>query len=966
MGKIIETRNLYKNTVNEVTKSIENWTSFLDSSAWNFKYDFDDQILIYAQRPEAKACAEIEEWNKKLKRWIKRGSKGIFVFAKDENSQYPFRIVFDISDTYNSNHTEFKLWSIKPEYEKDIIETLENNFGDLTDTAREKLSYAINVTGDNIVNDNIQDYLEDIKKYKDQLQIEGMPDNFFEDMVRVTVMASVSYMVMTRCGLDPKENMSIQDFQFIKYFKSYECATIIGNAVSDIAEMELRAIARTITELQKSEKNKNHTFEKNENEMYDKNIENNKEEKANEREYRIQANGRLYDTKSSDGERGDSKWKIRQNEIQLPKEPQESRIDNLKYGAEIKSALERNTRNSNNQSGTNSERNGSEGERDRGIESERPIEVGWTYEQLENNSRGNGSQRDNSSLGSYRKENDIGYVVVDEKINQILAKTQYLAKYNKEIIEYFEDEKDIAKRAEFLKSIFNTEYTEIIVDDMRFGYKTFDNGVLFWKDAFLSRTAEILVSWENLTYHYDSMILLHQLKDMINKPKSIDEQTQIINTKETIPVADFEFTQEFIDQYLQEQHQATKFTIYNFFEKSLSDKENAELLKRIYGISGSNYTIKGSGIGYNTDSNGITFQRGYLDKSAREQLFNWNYIQKRINELIKQDRYFSAKDKEDYPKWQEQQEQDRMLKDAEERLANIEDKYELETEIVTPQELPLPLRTEETHYEYHLGDTVYIGADEYEINAINNDTVVLYNPKFPLFTESMDFKEFERKVKENPANDGLKVKNTKENIIEEPKEITAPKETEEILEDKISDINNPIDTIKKSYKVGDIEQNIKPNFVRQSNKIQSFILHPEVAEIDKHNYKITDNELGVGTPREKFARNIEAIKVLKKCEDENRYATKEEQEILSKYVGWGGLPQAFDEKDSSWANEYKELKNILNDEEYKQARSSTLTAFYTPPIVINAIYQAVQNMGLKQANILEPSCRCWKFFRNVT
>ena len=131
MGKIVETRKLYEETINDVTQSVEKWQSFLDSSSWNFKYDFDDQILIYAQRPNARACASIEEWNKKLRRWIKKGSNGIFVQSKDENSKYPFRIVFDISDTYNARRTDYKLWEIKPEYEKEIIDTLESNFGEI-------------------------------------------------------------------------------------------------------------------------------------------------------------------------------------------------------------------------------------------------------------------------------------------------------------------------------------------------------------------------------------------------------------------------------------------------------------------------------------------------------------------------------------------------------------------------------------------------------------------------------------------------------------------------------------------------------------------------------------------------------------------------------------------------------------------------------------------------------------------
>lgn len=138
-------------------------------------------------------------------------------------------------------------------------------------------------------------------------------------------------------------------------------------------------------------------------------------------------------------------------------------------------------------------------------------------------------------------------------------------------------------------------------------------------------------------------------------------------------------------------------------------------------------------------------------------------------------------------------------------------------------------------------------------------------------------------------------------------------------------------------------------------------MHPEIPINERNNFKINNENLGVGTPREKFAKNVAAIQVLKKCENENRYATLEEQEILSNYVGWGGLQQAFDEKDSSWTNEYRILKELLTEDEYKSARESTLTAFYTPPVVINSIYEVLQNMGLKEANVLEPACGTGNF-----
>ena len=940
MGRIVETKELYKYTINEITQNENNWQIFLDSASWNFKYDFDDQILIYAQRPDAKACASMEEWNKKLKRWIKKGTNPIFVFSKEENSQYPFRLVFDKSDTYNYNRTDLKLWSIKPEYEEEIIEALESNFGEIS--SKDSLQQAITLASYNMVVDNIQDYMSSIENHKKGTMLENMTEDELRIAITTTAWASVSYMMMSRCGINPKEHIDMQEFVYISNFNSYEIVTALGSAVSDIAEMGLREIARTVNILQKNEKNKNRIIEKIDKEIY-----------ANEKgkggvdydENRVHGERGLQNPEYNNEDGGDSNREIRESEIQILEGTPESRIDNNEDRGQIERTSYRNTGDSHQESRTDSTRDSETGEDNRGIESTRPDEVGTTNEQLEDDSRGDSLQRDNIRLTEYRKENDIGYVVTDEKINQILATTTYLNKYNREIIAFYNIEKDIPKRAEYIKELFNNEYTEIYVDDNRYGYKKFENGVLFWKDAFLTRTAESFVTWEDLTYHFDSMILLNQLKDKFEPIRSESEQITLIDEQNT-NITDFEFTQEFVDRYLQEQTTDAKYQIYEFFNESLSSKENSEFLKNLYGMGGTSHTIKGSGIGQSYDAKGLKFNRGYLDKSSREQLFKWTYIEKRISELIKNDRYLNSKEMEEYPIWHENKEQQRIqakeLEDAEKRVESLPEKT---------QEDEVP------NYEYHLGDNVFIGADEYYISSIDSGIVTLNDANYPLFSKQMPFDEFERKVQENNANEHL--------IVKKQDKLKELQQDEEIQDNTNVEIDTKTEQIENND-ITSLKEKIEPNIKRTSNRIQDFILHPEVAEINRNNYKITNNDLGVGTPKEKYARNIEAIKTLKKCERENRYATPEEQEILSQYVGWGGLQQAFNKDDTSWSKEYEELKSLLNDEEYEQARGSVLTAFYTPPIVINAIYQALQNMGLKEANILEPSCRCRKLFRNVT
>ena len=1091
MGKIKETRQLYKEVINELSQSAENWRKFLDSSSWNFKYDFDDQILIYAQRPDARACATMQEWNKKVvpHRWVNSGAKPIYVFDKNPYSEYPFKLVFDLSDT--NNNTEYKLWTIKQNYEEDIIESLEANFGDIS--SKENLSQAIISASYNMVVDNIEDYFTSIIKNKKNSMLETISDDEIKTMLITTTWASVSYMMMTRCGINAKEQIQEQELSYIKYFNNQEVLTTLGTSVSDIAEMGLREIARTVANLQKREKLKNCTIEKIDKEMYSNDNEKIKGGNEDGRENRIHETRGLLHAQPSNGEREDTNREIRSDEIQLSKESQKTRIDNISNEQGISTTLDTSTETNEPESGRIGRDDEETTRNNRGIESQRSNDMGGTHEQHKSDSRGDGSERNNLHLGIYSRDSskDCPYVVTDAKVNQILTNAPHLTVSNSEIRQYFENEKDKSKRAEFLKGSFNIDYTEITINDERYGYKAFENGLLVWKGSFLSRDTESFISWENLIDNYEAMIMLNQLKDVETRIPSVTDQMSLINEAEKKP--ELEFTQEFIDRVLQERGTFSKYSIYQQFETHLSLKDNADYLKKMYGLGyyGTTGTVSGSGIGLQCSPKGMTLNRGYF-KDEITTTISWNDVAKRITELIKLERYLNEKEIAEYPNWLKEQEQAKELREAEEKLENQaeQQEYELAKRVysfVKPSDLynypddTAALNTDEEnieivksdisdtrnvndyvnalnkireniadtdsqkheldviisilekrvpHYEYHLGDTVYIGADKYEIAGIKDNVVTLIDTKFPILNKTMSFDEFERKVKDNYSNDHLIVKEQEENTIENKeeslaevnsdeeqteeqenqKEEIAQQETEEQQEENEQQVEQ-----EKPYKVGqevylesdrkyridniDLEkdtislldlqipmpifreesiltfenlynqnernfpkQDIKPNFVRTKNKIQYFVLHPEVAVEDRNNYKITDNDLGIGTPREKFERNTAAIKVLKKCEEENRYATPEEQEIMSKYVGWGGLQQAFKEDDSSWSNEYKTLKELLNDEEYKNARKSVLTAFYTPPIVINSMYEILQNMGLKEANILEPSCGVGNFF----
>ena len=925
---------LYTETLDNFNRNIDSWLSFLDCASMNYKYPFQDQVLIYAQKPTARACADIETWNRTLKRWVNKGAKGIALLT-EENGYPHLKYVFDVADTNSRYNNQIKLWGVNPKYEPDIIEAMENKYGELDN--KENLSQALISVANIMVDDNIEEYLTEIN-YVDRMQGLSVEDKKINEALKNFIKISVSYMMLKRSGYDPSKYINMEDFRDIMYFNDPSALSIIGFATSDIAKMGLKDIYETLKNVRISELKKIRTFDNENNIVYDMGVSTNNRERSdlddNLQNTRGLSNSRLN---SSRDEANTGDRKIRIDEVGLSQKEQENSLFNIANEQSINETLDRDRQYSNNESATSNRGNEEEREYNREVETRQSNGMGWKDEQFETNSRRISETRINNELGIYEKSEDHHsfYVVVDEKINLILANTPHLKTDNRHIVDYFKNETDRNKRAEYLKSIFNSDYTGVMINDTMYGYKAFDNGVLFWKDNFLTRDTESLVSWEDLTDHYSAMILLNQLK-IVEKPlKSVDEQMSLIDSID-IPLNDIEISQEFLDRYLQEESLNFRYRIYEEFSKNLATKDNIDFLKESYGLGGQTHTIRGSGIGESHDFKGITFNRGYLDSTARKQFFSWNQIEKRIKELIKVDRFLSSKELEEYPNWLEKENHEREYREQHPYSFLEENKVE-------------EIEQEDFEYEYHLGDKVSIGIDEYEILEFDDDIVRCYDYQYPLFNKEFTREEFDRKVQENPANRHL-IKLKEETITPEKIE-----EKEDISQEKNDDIQEAI-----------IVENIVPEFEKKElRKTTTFDIHPEIRKSERNQFVIQDDNLGVGTPKEKYQNNINAIKTLKVCEEENRFATKEEQNILSKYVGWGGLSQAFDENNIQWNNEYKELKSLLTEEEYKNAMESTLTAFYTPPIVIRAMYKALENMGFKNGNILEPSCGTGNFLGMV-
>lgn len=917
---------LYNRTCKTVVSNPQNWQAFLASACRNYKLRYDEQLLVYAQRPDATAVLEIEQWNKIFGRWVNRGARGIAVFADENRSRQRLTHYFDISDTHESRYSRtVPIWDMRQEYEADVIETLESTFGEIEN--KSSLAEAIMGAARNAAEDNIPDYLQDLYYATEGSSFEEVEEDIVAFIYKNVVTNSVAYMMMSRLGVDTDGYFELDDFRDVTNFNTQETLNALGFATSDIAEMGLTEISKTITALNRQ----NRIIVGQERNEYNK-VENNDERSLDNERTDLHDGGRLQPSEpetspaagSDAGQIRSDEERVSEGTSQSPllQSPDEGRTDTALGGSGTESQQD---------GGNNPEPDGTERGSDRTDESGGYDEMGSSDElpsQLGTGNRESGSDIRLEYYDRTHEDKSLPFFGRDEVINEILRTTPHLSASLEEIKDYYERNPDNKDRTEYVKSIFNNDYTELTLEDGRtVGYKTFENVLHLWEGKYDSRTAQSFYDWAVIARHFEAMRLLGELSDSIKPLPSMDGQMTFIldGRAEEKKTSAFTFSQEIIDAVLANGSGFSegKMRIYEQFEKSLSAKENADFLKNEYGWGGSYPVIIGAGIDESHDGKGITITKG-IGKEKPHITLSWSQVEKRIGELIRMDRYLNPKEKEHYPQWLESQEERRAKIEETKRNREILSNAPPEQELAEkePEEAEI---SQDVKYEYHLGDKVYIGASEYEILSVDDERVMLYDYDMPLFNKEFSRTEFDRKVRENPMNEHLIVK-------EEPAEERNEKEPEPVV----------------------------PAW-EQKKKVKGFDLHPDVSMAERHTFNLRENEVETVGKKERFRRNIMAIQLLKKCQEENRFATPEEQIILSKYVGWGGLSEAFDENNSAWATEYLELSSVLTPEEYASARESTLTAFYTPPEVITAIYKAMEQMGFKEGNLLEPSCGIGNF-----
>ena len=670
---------LYQETQRSVTAP-DQWRAFLASACRNYRLPFDEQLLVYAQRPDATAVLEIERWNRQFGRWVNRGANGIAVFDGEHNGKPRLKYYFDISDTHEARFPRpVPLWTVREEYAPDIIETLENSFGELEH--KEDLGEALLSAAKNAVEDNMPDYLSELKTLTEGSFLEELDELNLEVEYRRAVQNSIGYMLLVHCGLDPSDYFEDEDFRDVLNFNTPQTLNALGVAAGDISQMCLSAISRTVLALQRQPQKENRTFEPQQKNQYAvTEQENTQPERSFEydRDHLHQA-GRLQSAEPSAAPGGaGSPWEIRiaseeisqgapQGDVHEPADQRE--IEHTSGGDPAERPAP---------DGGNRGADGESRGRDGGTESQRSDEVGADDEQPAERGGGNGAGGADLQLTTQEPEpgesaggKQLPALLDEKQIMAIIANKDDDLKYKKNQIElFFSVHSDAQERADYLKSAYHDRYTEIIADGQRLGYKPQENGLLMWEGSYPSRTKESVFSWD---------IVAQWTAQLIDK-KEYFIQTDIpqLPTQESQQMSLFDFAafqqpaqaegtaqpsifphpalpQQVIDEALciGANDQNSRLIICAYFKKDKPD--NARFLSEHYGENGAGFYLDGRqyAIWYNAE--GIRIAQGESAQRSSATLIPWEQAAARIRELLDLGRYMPQSELDRVDEYERQQ-----------------------------------------------------------------------------------------------------------------------------------------------------------------------------------------------------------------------------------------------------------------------------------------------------------------------
>ena len=967
MTKYIKISVLARETAKKVCRGREQWIRYLDVASRLYKYPFEDQLLIYAQRPDATACASFEMWNERMFCWVNRGAKGIALI--DGESERPkLRYVFDVSDVHKAKRIgkDPFIWHLREEHKEVVLAELEHIYG--STNASLSFENRIYEIAERIAEDFYEEAVDEV--------IDEAANSFLEDLdgdavavrFREMLVQSVSYTILKRCGCDMTEFADDFTFDYIHEFNTLRTLSVLGSTTSELCEPVLIRIGRTIARYDRALL---------QNRRYTTNY-NHTERAVAGHESDIRKERGLSDSQSDTfGAGRNDVDEIRSVAEELSEKPQEGdlhgtsserRTADTLFGdtgtgrGEVRGADTAVVEEPDRDGRTETERSAAVDERDEPDLSagggDRSEGTGLSVDELEKYEPPADSPYRQMDLFSLMSE-QVGNIAMAQaempsdrflfgtitagQIEEILRTGGGKENSRKRIYHKYQTGKTPEEMADFLQK----EYGETGK-----GFQLGGEQISVWFNKDGMYAAHGTSAFEHTEAHLSWSAVESVIRGQIEAGSYIDSNKAYL-----------------ADQFVRKELADMLFFYYRDSVGAFPEK---------LGFDGYDYPVQHERI---TDmlSNGEDVQRIVEQMNQTLQQADAGEIQYRFRltkdpKELRDDLADLLKEKVSYPLPEEVKVavEDFITADEIDHTLTRGSGFEHGSFRIYDfyhQEHTLKEAADFLKNEYGTGGTSHAlaGSDrsfkDYDVKGIKLRKGSIMTPDAEvLLSWNIVAKRIEKLMKEDrylSAEDKVKYAQYKQK--QEEKALQQAKEELETVADETEIVSEEMETLSEED-ISPLEESVpvSESDILQETESQSPIQNQ--SDISAENYVISDMELGVGTAKEKFQRNVEAIRTLETIESEKRPATNEEQEVLSKYVGWGGLADAFDETKSAWAKEYAELKTLLSEEEYISARESTLNAHYTSPVIIQEIYRTLQRMGFKKGNLLEPSMGIGNFF----
>ena len=958
-NKLYAMEQLTEEVAKDVAASPQEWMRFLNTASRLYKYTFPEQLLIYAQRPEATAVASMEIWNQKMYRWIKKGSKGIALIDNTSGPKTKLRYVFDVQDTYKVRNLgkDPQLWNLPMEGEQLVADYLQEQLS-LEDTEG-GFAESLHQAAKESMQEWLPDALEELRLDVTGTFLEELDEQNQEVEFRELMTNSVWYVLLNRCGLDVQEYLDAEDFRHITDFNQLKILGHLGSAVNEISRPVLMQIGRyVLNDLEKDLKtvakekevvyNEFNTLIRESRTNNTEDREENKEETDYERD-QLQPERRVSDSGYQPGRDERNDREIRNDEERVSEKSQSSQVQHSDSAEPSGQSSDGDRQSGKAESRQPDER--TSGERSGTGQDGRHNGMDQTHEPDQSTGRGTGDSGDylqlslfpteEEQLGEIRKAaaaltQPAAFLISDDIVNDILrtgsGSNNTLFHITAKLIEGLDHE----EMRKFLISEYGTGGKGFTIRGQKISIWYDSDGIRIRRGDSARRNFDRMVTWEEAA---------DRIRDMYEEGNYVSNSISNNAIEKEREGTSIQLALHFRDT---NRNPDERLSYQEWQETILDCLLEPEAIQEIY----------------------ERFE--YLQKDMDENPGEYHQW-----EIQNNPKFFSRfRDLQRDMSWRDQKQQverpelsfitqdeiDAVLRKGGITAGGRNRIYEYFMEHHDTKEAADFLKN-----EYGTGGSSpgIIGA--YQSDAFHDAKGLrLSKGKIgnPDVTVLLKWNKVAERVRQLVRSDDYLSPEEMEKYEErqEAQRLADLEEAQQALNSE-NDLESPQEEpVHEVQEQEDTTESLEETLFNESEAETESPIQQLEEMVPAGNFHITDDELGQGTPKEKFRANIMAIQLLKKCEDENRNATLEEQEILSRYVGWGGLADAFDETKSAWETEYLELKTVLTPEEYAAARASTLNAHYTQPIVIESMYQVLENLGFTKGNILEPSMGVGNFF----